>query len=179
MWHTRKEIKWNRYGRLTALWERRHITTPKWKDVLIEKCVCECWKEKWIRRCNLLNWLTKSCWCLRDWYTKWKPSRNRTHWMTRTRIYKIYYWARERCNNKKNNRYNNYWGRGIKFLWNSFEEFYKDMWESYDIHVSEFGEKNTTIDRIDTNWNYCKDNCRRATMKEQQNNRSNNLISNK
>lgn len=53
------------------------------------------------------------------------------------------------------------------------------MWKSYESHVKEFWEKNTTIDRIDTDWDYCKDNCRRATMKEQQNNRRNNLISNK
>ncbi len=53
------------------------------------------------------------------------------------------------------------------------------MGEGYISHVCEYWEKDTTIDRIDVDWDYCKDNCRRATMREQQNNRSNNLISKK
>ena len=39
---------------------------------------------------------------------------------------------------------------------NSFEEFYKDMWDTYIDWYS--------IDRIDNNWNYCKENCRRADI---------------
>ena len=48
------------------------------------------------------------------------------------------------------------------------------MWESYFEHVKQHWEKDTTIDRIDSNWNYCKDNCKRSTNKEQQNNKTNN-----
>lgn len=33
-----------------------------------------------------------------------------------------------------------------------------------------------SLDRIDNNWNYCKDNCRWVSMKEQWVNRRNNLI---
>ena len=74
-----------------------------------------------------------------------------------------------RCNNPKNHKYPRYGGRGIKFLWNSFEEFRDDMHESYLEHVKKFG-KNTSIERIDVNGHYCKGNCRWATAKEQSEN---------
>lgn len=95
-----------------------------------------------------------------DWRVK--------HWLSYSKIYMRYYHLKERCENIKNKRYKNYWWRWIKCEWNSFEEFYNDMWSSYQEWL--------TIDRIDVNWNYCKENCRWITNKEQQNNKTNNKI---
>lgn len=91
------------------------------------------------------------------------------HGMEGTRFYTIYRSMRTRCTNPKWPSYKFYGAKGVKLLWPTFENFKDDMLESYNIHVKEFGEKNTTIDRIDPSGNYYKKNCRWATY-EQQNN---------
>lgn len=70
---------------------------------------------------------------------------------------------KDRCLNKNNKQYKDYGGRGIMFdeRWLEFAYFYEDM-----------GEKpnGTTLDRVDVDKNYCKENCRWATREEQQRN---------
>lgn len=149
---------------LISLWESEK---RKWK--IYEKCKCDCWNEKRILRCSLFGWRTKSCWCMfKEMRSSWKFWLK--HGMSRSPIYHLYSAARDRCNNKKCKKYKYYGGRWIKFLWNSFESFYNDMWESYDNHVREYWRKQTTLDRIDVNWHYCKENCRWATWEEQAHN---------
>ena len=50
------------------------------------------------------------------------------------------------------------------------------MYDSYIEHCNKYWEKNTTIDRIDSNWDYCKENCRWATIQEQASNKKKNII---
>lgn len=78
---------------------------------------------------------------------------------------------KKRCYNQNEHSYKDYGGRGIRVLWSSFPDFYTDMGKPYEEHVALYGEKDTSIDRINNDGNYCKANCRWATKKEQANNK--------
>lgn len=78
---------------------------------------------------------------------------------------------RRRCSDPYNNRYKYYGGKGIKVCeeWeNSFKKFCEDM-----------GDKPSSghsIERIDINKHYTKENCIWATRVQQARNKSNNVL---
>ena len=85
-------------------------------------------------------------------------------------LYRIWYSMKARCYRQSHNRYKYYGARGITVCdkWLKYEGFYEDMNKDY--------KPGLTLDRIECNGNYEKNNCRWATQKEQQNNRRNNII---
>lgn len=86
----------------------------------------------------------------------------------RHRLMCLWQAMKRRCYNPQCDKYRYYWGKWVVIERESFDEFYADMEASYKKHVEEFWywRKNTQIDRIDPDWNYSKDNCRRVTAKE-------------
>ncbi len=91
---------------------------------------------------------------------------NPKHGMSSTRQYQIWADMKTRCDNPKNSHYYLYGGRNISYdtKWKTFEGFWDDMSEGYS--------NDLTIDRIDSNKNYYKDNCRWIPLSQQYENRN-------
>ena len=85
----------------------------------------------------------------------------KTHGLSDTSIHNTWRQMRDRCNNPNNYSYKNYGGRGISVCaeWNEFEKFYADMGDRPSGKHS--------IERIENDKGYSKDNCKWATSQEQ------------
>lgn len=172
---SQKKVLEKKYWTRNVLWDEKYNVTPSWRKIPMVLCKCDCWVEKYVQRSHLLSWASKNCWCLKPeraaeiWRTTWV-----IHRMDWTHPYRKYSSAKARCENPSNDSYYRYWWRWIKMEWETFEDFWRDMKDSYYEHVEKYWKDNTTLDRIDVNWNYCSGNCRWATREVQRNNMSTN-----
>lgn len=155
------------YGRLTVI-DRADNTANGQARWL---CKCECGNTRVVLGTLLRLGKTKSCGCLQSDLTTLRSTKH-GHSPMYGKITPTYYtWCgmKARCTNPKNSHYATYGGKGITFCdkWNTFAGFLEDM-----------GEKpvGKSLDRIDSNGNYCKENCRWATATEQARNKSNNRV---
>jgi hypothetical protein len=127
-------------------------------------CICDCGKKTTTIGTNLIKGFTHSCGCI-------QKEAVTTHGMTGTPEYNSWNSMIQRCTNSNHDAYYRYGGRGITVCdrWlNSVYSFIEDM----GFRPS----SNHTLDRIENDKGYYKDNCRWATRTEQNNNTSSNVF---
>ena len=76
----------------------------------------------------------------------------------KSKAYAAYHNAEQRCNNEKHTAYENYGGRGIRFKFSSFEQFFAELGNP---------PKGMTLDRKNNEGHYEPGNVHWATHREQ------------
>lgn len=167
-------------GRLTVTGLYGRYTAPSGAKCLYWNCVCSCGNSIVVSKSNLhANSSTISCGCLKKensirHVTNLNKTLHTKHGKSNHRLYDCWRGITQRILNPNDKDYPNYGGRGINIdnRWLppadiGFENFLKDMENSY---IEGF-----TLDRLNNNGNYCKENCKWVVIQEQSYNRRNNL----
>lgn len=93
---------------------------------------------------------------------------NRKEWKHYKRLHSIWLNMKARCNNPNRPKYHRYGGRGIKVC----AEWNEDFVCFYNWSIKNGYSPNLQLDRIDNDGDYCSENCRWTTLKENTKNRS-------
>lgn len=150
------------FGRLTTISEPESLEGSR-----KVKCLCSCGITKTVGVSTLLSGSCKSCGCLKKDVVS---ARSKTHGLSgKTKLYSVWGSIKDRCSNPNCQSYHNYGGRGIRMSaewFNDFETFYKDVGEPPFVGA--------TLDRVDNDGDYCRENVRWATRQEQSSNTTRN-----
>lgn len=146
-----------KFGRLIVIEEAGYDK----RDKPLWKCVCDCGRIKIILGESLRSGTTKSCGHHRVGGGSGGQS---SHGMSKTPEYHAWASMLQRCRNPKSAEYYRYGGRGIIVCeeWYDFVAFYNDMGKR---------PNGLTLERIDNNKGYDKNNCVWTTRIKQARNR--------
>lgn len=150
------DITGQKFGRLSVI-----ELAEKRPNCKIYACLCDCGQTKKVRMGNLRSGHIKSCGCLNS---ELSAARQLKHGRRHTPEYQAWAGAKQRCTNPNVERYPEYGGRGIRFLFTSFEQFFAELGEK------PFPKNKYSIDRKNPNGNYEPGNVRWATAVQQRNN---------
>lgn len=115
--------------------------------------ICHCGKEFDTFLFSIKTGKTSSCGCSNHGYSN-------------TPTYRSWVAMKKRCTNKKYQMYRYYGERGVS---------YDKRWDDFTTFLIDMGERpnGKTLDRIDVDGNYCKENCRWVSTTRQARNRTN------
>ena len=151
------DLTGRKFGRLTVLRRGRNCgASAGWI------CECDCGTIRNVSGSHLRNGHTKSCGC-------YKHDLHTSHNMSNTRLYHIWENMNKRCHDKNNKECKYHGSRGIKIHFTCFEDF------AHWAFISGYSD-NFSIDRIDNNGNYSRDNCRWVTNYQQSRNMRSNIF---
>ena len=163
-----KDLTGQRFGRLVAI----EVVGKSNSHGVLWRCKCDCGNEKITRSNYLIAGQTTSCGCYRSELSSKFMSRsaewNTRHGMAHTPLFNQWCSMRRRCTDPKNRMYHRYGGRGIRFCkeWEQFEPFKE--WA-----LAHGWKEHLALDRIDNDGDYCPENCRWVTQRENNRNKPN------
>lgn len=159
-----QDITGQKFNRLTAVAFVGRKEYPSGQRQQLWRFKCDCGNET-VALANLVKrGKTRSCGCFQA-EVRSESHTTHGHWKNRrpTTLRSTYSSMVQRTKDPKSNSYKYYGARGIRSMWKNFEDFLDDMGPSW--------VRGLTLDRIDNDGHYCKENCRWATLKQQAQNK--------